>query len=333
VSELGAFLAVAAARAVAHLPLRLLHAIGTAAGWITYLARGKYRRRLRRNLRQANLAQGAAEFARLKRQVIAEQGKAALELPMMWLRSSVDLLRLVRSVEGMEHVEAARAAGRGIIFITPHLGNFEMAGRYVSSIMPVVFLYRPPRARALEPLMNAGRGRDDASMAPANTRGVRMMFKALKRGGAVGILPDQAPAAGEGVWADFFGRPAYTMTLVARLQQSTGAYVIPFYAERLSYAHGYKMVFSSPLYLQGYTPVEGALCLNLGVESMVRRCARQYLWSYNRYKIPRDGAPPPHASAAPNAEEQEELARLWVAGEQASAQSAYAVEGVPARPQ
>jgi Kdo2-lipid IVA lauroyltransferase/acyltransferase len=333
VSELGAFLTARAARllaySAAYLPLRVLHAIGAAAGWITYFARSKYRRRLQRNLRQANLAEGEAAFARLKRQAIAEQGKAALELPMMWLRSSRDLLKLVRGVEGMEHVAAARATGRGIIFITPHLGNFEMAGRYVSSIMPVVFLYRPPRARALEALMNAGRERDDARMAPANTRGVRMMLKALKQGGAVGILPDQAPAAGEGVWADFFGRPAYTMTLVARLQQSTGASVLPFYAERLSYAQGYTMVFGSPLYLQGYTPVEGALCLNLGVESLVRRCPRQYLWSYNRYKVPPDVAPPPHFEAI--ALDAAEIERASPAMEQSEA-TAYAGR-IPARPQ
>lgn len=283
---------LAAARALAHLPLTILHALGSVAGWITYLGRRKYRRRMLRNLNQANLVQDTAQFTRLKRRAIAEQGKAALELPMMWLRPSHALLRLVRGVQGIEHYQAARATGRGIIFVTPHLGNFEMAGRYVSSLMPVVFLYRPPRARLLEPLMNAGRGRDDAQMAPANTRGVRMMFKTLKQGGAVGILPDQAPGAGEGVWADFFGRPAYTMTLVARLQQSTGATVIPFYAERMPYAEGYKLFFGHPVYLQGYTPTEGAYCLNLAVEDLVRRCPQQYLWSYNRYKIPPDVAPP-----------------------------------------
>lgn len=295
--------------------------MGTVAGWVTYLARRKYRRRMLRNLRQANLVNSTTEFARLKRQAIAEQGKAALELPMMWLRPSHELLHLVRAVEGIEHYEAARAAGRGVIFVTPHLGNFEMAGRYVSSLMPVVFLYRPPRARLLEPLMNAGRGRDDAQMAPANTRGVRMMYKALKQGGAVGILPDQAPRAGEGVWADFFGRPAYTMTLVARLQQSTGAAVIPFYAERLSYIRGYKLYFGHPIYLQGYTPVEGARGLNLCVEDLVRQCPQQYLWSYNRYKIPPD-VKPPGADYAPTRP----------AGGASAVRAAYPV-GVPAPPQ
>ncbi len=331
-SEPGALLTLAAARVLAHMPLRALHAIGAAGGWITYLIRRKFRRRLLRNLSQANLTSDQREFSRLKRAAIGEQGKAALELPMMWLRSSPALLKLVREVEGMEHVETARATGRGIIFVTPHLGNFEMAGRYVSSLMPVVFLYRPPRSRLLEPMMNAGRGRDDAQMAPANTRGVRMMFKALKQGGAVGILPDQAPGAGEGVWADFFGRPAYTMTLVARLQQATGATVLPFYAERLPYSKGYKLFYDNPIYLQGYTPAEGALCLNQSIASLVRRRPEQYLWSYNRYKIP-PGVAAPAAATAANDARSEAPARTVQESDVPPGVAAFPVDGVPVRPQ
>ena len=82
--------------------------------------------------------------------------------------------------------------------------------------------------------MLAGRQRWRAVLAPATMRGVRMLYRALQRGGQVGLLPDQAPGAGEGAWADFFGRPAYTMTLVTRLQQATGAAVVMGYAERLT---------------------------------------------------------------------------------------------------
>jgi Kdo2-lipid IVA lauroyltransferase/acyltransferase len=300
VSELAANALRAAAQVLARMPLRWVQILGSAAGWLTYLLRGKYAKRIESNLRQAGLAESDAAFAVLKQSAIAQLGQTALELPMMWLRSSGDLMRHVRGVEGMEHVQRARENGHGIIFITPHLGNFEMAGRYIASLMPVTFLYRPPRKAWLEPLMNAGRARDNAQMAPANTQGVRMMFKALKSSRAIGILPDQAPGAGEGVWADFFGRPAYTMTLIARMQQSTGANVIPFFAERLPYGNGYKLVFSHAIYLQGYTPNEAALCMNQAIENLIRRCPRQYLWSYNRYKIPRDVAPPPGAHASPS---------------------------------
>jgi KDO2-lipid IV(A) lauroyltransferase len=153
--------------------------------------------------------------------------------------------------------------------------------------MPLSVLYRPPKLRWLEPLMIAGRSRWQATVAPANLKGVRMLYRALARGEAVGLLPDQAPGAGEGVWADFFGRPAYTMTLVRRLQQRSGAAMIMAFAERLPGGAGYR------LHLEAL-PAErfDEAALNRAVEAQVRRRPEQYLWSYNRYKIPAGAKPP-----------------------------------------
>jgi len=110
---------------------------------------------------------------------------------------------------------------------------------------------------------------------------VRQLIKALKRGEAVGILPDQAPGVGEGEWADFFGKPAYTMTLAGRLQQSTGAAVVMAFAERLPAGAGYQLhlrrIAADPL---------GAQQLNRAVEDVIRIRPAQYFWGYNRYKKP-----------------------------------------------
>jgi len=108
----------------------------------------------------------------------------------------------------------------------------------------------------------------------------------------VGLLPDQAPGVGEGEWADFFGRPAYTMTLVVRLQRATGATVIMVFAERLPGGHGYHMHFEEVPTRQLDAPA-----LNRAVEAQVRRCPEQYLWSYNRYKVPAGAPAPPGANS------------------------------------
>jgi KDO2-lipid IV(A) lauroyltransferase len=184
-------------------------------------------------------------------------------------------------------VEQARRAARGIIFLTPHLGCFEISSLYGAQRLPITVLYRQPRMRWLEPLMMAGRQRWRATLAPANLRGVRMLYRALQRGETIGLLPDQAPGVGEGVWAEFFGRPAYTMTLARRLQKATGAAVIMAFAERLSRGRGFRLHLT-PLAPEQLEPT----ALNAAVEQMVRRCPAQYLWSYNRYKVPA-GAPPP----------------------------------------
>ena len=134
--------------------------------------------------------------------------------------------------------------------------------------------------------MRAGRARGQVSLAPASIKGVRLLYKALLRGEAIGVLPDQAPGVGEGEWADFFGRPAYTMTLVTRLQESSGAAVIMAFAERLAQGRGYRLHFKAV----AAKPLDTA-ALNHAVEAVVRTCPAQYLWGYNRYKAPAGAAP------------------------------------------
>jgi len=235
------------------------------------------------------VCQGPTACRALLHAAIAETGKGATELLAVWFGPDRTVRQLVVDCERWNVVEAALARGNGIIFLTQHLGCFEISSLYGAQRMPLTILYRPPRKIWLEPLMVAGRSRWQAVVAPANLRGVRMLYRALARGEAVGLLPDQAPGVGEGVWADFFGRPAYTMTLVTRLQRVSDAAVIMAFAERLHDGRGYRLHLE-PL-ATGDLDEAG---LNRAIEAQVRRCPAQYLWSYNRYKIPA-GAPPPES--------------------------------------
>jgi KDO2-lipid IV(A) lauroyltransferase len=153
----------------------------------------------------------------------------------------------------------------------------------------VTCLYRPPKQGWLEKIMRLGRERGLVRLAPADVGGVRLLYKALKRGEAIGLLPDQVPSQGEGEWADFFARPAYTMTLSGRLAQSSGATVLLAYAERLPDGAGYTLSFE-PLLLDFSKSVP--LQINAALERVIANSPAQYLWSYNRYKIPRGVMPP-----------------------------------------
>jgi KDO2-lipid IV(A) lauroyltransferase len=278
---------VAVLRLLARLPLAWLHVAGAALGRLVYGLSPVYAARFRDNLRSSGVCNGAAQCDTLLRAAVAETGKGAAELPAIWFGSEEKVAALMVGVDGWEAAEAARARGKGVIFLTPHLGCFEIASFYIAQRAPLIVLYRPPKLRWLEPLMLEGRQRWHAVLAPANLRGVRMLYRALQNGGQVGLLPDQAPRAGEGVWADFFGRPAYTMTLVTRLQRATGAAVVMGYAERLPGGRGYR------LHLEELPTAQlDEAALNRAIEAFVRRRPEQYLWSYNRYKIPA-GAPPP----------------------------------------
>lgn len=279
-------------RLLARLPLSWIHAAGAALGWLVYWSSPAYAARLKENLYRSGVCANAAACAALLKQAVAEAGRGVAELIAVWFGADDRIVSLVQC-DSWEVVEAARSGGQGIIFLTPHIGCFEIAAMYVAQRLPITVLYRPPRLRWVEPLMIAGRSRWQATVAPANLRGVRMLYKALQRGGAVGLLPDQAPGVGEGAWAGFFGRPAYTMTLVGRLQKSTGAALIMTFAERLPHGRGYQLHFE-----RIQTDVLDEAALNRAIENVVRRCPEQYLWSYNRYKVPAGAAPPPAAGEA-----------------------------------
>ena len=276
-------------RLTAHLPLGVLHRLGAALGWITYFMSGTYARRMHQNLGFEMADNPAGNFREVLNASIAEAGKGAAELPWLWRRPLAEVSASVKTCHGWEHVEAARARGKGIIFLTPHLGCFEVSATYAAQSIPITVLYRPPKLAWLEPVMRSGRERGQMHLARTDVSGVRLLYKALKRGEAIGLLPDQVPGKGEGEWADFFGRPAYTMTLVGRLAESSGAAVLMAYAERLPKGAGY-VIHITPLEFVPDLPVTRQI--NVALEKVVRACPTQYLWSYNRYKVPAGIEPP-----------------------------------------
>jgi KDO2-lipid IV(A) lauroyltransferase len=243
-----------------------------------------YRRQLR-----ANLAQAGFTDERTRREAIASAGRMLAELPAMWFRPHEQTAALVREVIGAEAVYAARDRGEALLFLTPHMGCFEVTAQYAARQARITVLYRSPKLAWLEPLMREGRGRPNVRLVPADVTGVRELFGALRRAEAVGFLPDQVPSKGEGEWAEFFGRPAYTMTLAAKLAERKGLACFLAYGKRLPRGAGYSIILRP---LPPARPGETATRhLNRALEELVRECPGQYLWSYNRYKIPKGATP------------------------------------------
>jgi Kdo2-lipid IVA lauroyltransferase/acyltransferase len=266
-------------RAFALLPLPLLHAVGAAVGWISFLSSATYRRRFLENARQAGL--GLAQV----RPAVAEAGKLLAEMPRLWFGRPVAL-----QWDGAELIDAARAAGRGIVFLTPHLGCFEATAQgYAARYGRITVLYRPARKPWLRELVDTSRERANLATAPTTLAGVKQMLKSLKAGEAIGLLPDQVPPKGLGVWAPFFGRDAYTMTLSARLAQQTGATVLLAWGERLPWGRGFRIHLRR---WPGEVAAQGEVAaaqVNAQMEQLIRECPRQYLWGYARYKQPAEG--------------------------------------------
>lgn len=275
-------------RWLAEWPLAWLHRAGGAIGWLTYLLAPAYRRRFVANARQAGLE--PAEY----RPAIAEAGRLLMELPPLWMRPAGEAIAPPVRWDGAEAIAAAQAQGRGIVFLTPHLGCFEVtaqayAERFGATFGPITVLFRPARKLWLRPLVGEARARPGLATAPATLAGVRQMIRALRRGEAVGLLPDQVPPAGLGVWAPFFGKPAYTMTLAARLVQQTGAVPLAAWGERLPASAGYVVhvsAFTEALPPDPAAQAESAAVVNRAMERLIRQRPQQYLWGYHRYKTP-----------------------------------------------
>lgn len=270
----------------AQLPLPVIHGLGVIAGWVMFFSSRKFTGWARRNIAASGLADQPVQYRRLLRKNIAETGKSALETLAIWFRPHEKVLDWVRACHGWEHVDTALQKKQGIIFLTPHLGCYEITSLYYAARHPISVLYRPPRKAWLTPMIHAGRARGQVKLAPTTMQGVRVLLKALKQGEAIGILPDQVPDKAEGEWANFFGRPAYTMTLVGKLAQTTNASVLMAFGERLPWGKGYV------IHIEPLTEMPEPATLNLAIEQMVRRKPEQYFWSYQRHKIPAGVAPP-----------------------------------------
>ena len=268
-------------------PLPLVHALGACLGWLAWACSPTYRRRF-----AANSLQAGYRFAQV-RAAVGHAGRMVTELPRLWLRDTA-----VNAVHGAEVVEQAWARGKGILFLTPHLGCFEVTAQAYAArfgtgpaARPMTVLYRPPRQVWLRELVEASRARPGLATAPTTLAGVRQLIQALKNGEAVGLLPDQVPPEGQGVWAPFFGEPAYTMTLSARFAAMANTRVLLAWGERLSWGRGY-VVHILPLEQVLAEPLAGdaaavAAQFNRAMEALIRRCPQQYLWGYARYKQPR----------------------------------------------
>jgi Kdo2-lipid IVA lauroyltransferase/acyltransferase len=264
---------------LARLPLPTLQRLGAYLGRILFWISSSSAAIQRSNLLQSNLVQ--TNLNTILRANAEESGKSLIETLAIWQQSHEVLLQQVKQVHGWEHVNSALEEKKGVIFLTPHMGCFEIASIYYGSRHPVTVMYRPSKIKWLQNMMDTGRARSGVTLAEANIAGVRKLMHALKRGEAIGILPDQIPAEGEGEWAPFFGKPAYTMTLASKLAVKTGATVMMAFGERLADGSGYA------IHLTKVDSIATAALLNQAIEKQIAQKPEQYLWQYNRYKARR----------------------------------------------
>lgn len=292
-------LAYRAAALFTRLPWSWLRGIANAlaALWINRNARES--RVTRRNLELAFPELGPDQRTALHREVLRSTALQALETLRLWTRPRDQNLACLVERHGEALYDAALASGKGVIVAAPHYGNWELLNQWLASRGPIAIVYKAPDEAVGDAFLQLVRGGDNVRQVRAESAAVRQLLKVLKDGGATGILPDQQPKAGDGVFAPFFGVEALTMTLVNRLAERTGATVLYGWCERV----GPGMQFA--LHLQPTAPGvadpdprTAASTLNAGIEGIARRDPSQYQWTYKRYTLrpPHSGEVDPYAT-------------------------------------
>jgi KDO2-lipid IV(A) lauroyltransferase len=279
-------------RLIGCLPLPVLQRLGAGLGDALRWTRSRSARIATRNLELALPGLEPDARARLQRESLRETGRTLFETARFWTRPAAQNLALVRETIGTELLDEAQGSGRGVIVAAPHLGNWELLNQWLAARAPIAIVYRPPRQPWVEDLLRRARAQPGVTQVRAEAAGVRTLFRTLKLGGTVGILPDQQPKAGEGEFAPFFDVAALTMTLLPRLAHKSGATVLFAWAERLPRAAGFRIrITPAPPGIDAAATATAVAALNRAVEDCARLALAQYQWSYKRYAKRPDGAP------------------------------------------
>ncbi len=296
-AEIAGFLLYAAAAAVGRLPLAALERIGDGVAWLARRLNIREARVAGTNLRIIRPQASAGDRDRLLREVLRGTFRGLLLTLRFWTRAQADNLRLVGAVHGQELFDAALASGKGLIIAAPHYGHWELLNQWLAARTPITVLYRPPEHAAGEAFLRRVRGRANVRQVAAGSAAMRQLFKTLAAGGTVGILPDQLPKAGDGVYAPFYGWDVLTMTLLPRLAQRTGATVLFAIAERDRLAHPARFtihLFQAPSALHDPDTQTAAAAMNAAVQAIAERDPAAYQWTYKRFSKRPPGEPNPY---------------------------------------
>ncbi len=281
---------------IALLPLRIAHSVGKFVGLCLYWLPTQLRHNTQVNIDLCWPTLESVEKAKLTKQSLIHTGMSIMEIGAMLCWPKQRLLSLVRSIEGEEQLQHAIKRERGVILLTPHLGCWEIAGLYIASQYPATFLYKPPKMKALANWLTTARQRTGATLVATDKLGARQLFKSLKhKREIIGLLPDQEPPAGNGVFTPFFGVEANTMTLAARLAKKTGASIIFGFAERLAHGQGYRLfAIAADKDIYNDDINVAVTSMNHSIEQCIRKIPQQYQWGYKRFRQRPDDSSNPY---------------------------------------
>ncbi len=289
-------LATALLRLLAWLPLPLLYRLGWVLGWLLRFIPWRGHAIVRTNLALCFPELDRHQREQIYRQHLVETARLVLETGAVSFWSAKHIDRHIRSVEGWPATRELIESGRGTILVGAHFGNWEMLPLWLSLNTELTALYKAPRDAGFDHLITQTRGRFGCRMVASGSAAMRRLLAGLRGGQAVGILADQQPKQGEGVFVPFFGQPALSGTLLNRLAHRTGAAVVFISARRLDAGRGWALrLVPADEAIADADPYQALTVMHGWLEDEIRRDPAQYLWSYKRFSM----APPGQSSPYP----------------------------------
>jgi KDO2-lipid IV(A) lauroyltransferase len=275
------WLGLAVLRVFEPLPHRLLYLLGRALGLFIHLFPTPFKRIARRNIELALPALDAATRRAILREHFAGLGCALFETAISWW-SSNERIRRITDMRGLEHLQAAQAAGRGVLLLSAHFNSIEIGCRALAARLPLNIMYRPTKNLLIGEFVQSRRAVQTRRAIPRDD--VRTLIKALKDGEVVWYAPDQSFRKKGAEMVKLFGIPAATNTATSRIVKMTHALVLPYFFERLP-GGGYRGTIHAPLAdFPTDDPVADTERFNHIIEAEVRRMPEQYLWIHRRFK-------------------------------------------------
>jgi Kdo2-lipid IVA lauroyltransferase/acyltransferase len=274
-------------KGVACLPLGIAQLLGALGGILAYSLSSHFRDLFNKNYGNAMQLQGLEQ-----KTIKAAAASGMLFTDSLWIWHNPQKALKLAEIHDWDIVDQAIQQGKGLVMLTPHLGGFEIIPRILANHFPATILYRPARQEWLNNVIEEQRAYPNMHFVPTNLQGVRKMVKALHDGEAIGILPDQVPSGGDGIWVKFFNRYAYTTPLPARLASKNQTPVILFSAIRKGLGQGW-VVKAKQLNRFSTDASEAANQMNQAIEAVILEAPEQFIWSYNRYKHPEGAELPP----------------------------------------
>ena len=263
------------------LPLIAIHLFGCLLGLLMYLLDAKFRERTVKHISQSHIVSGKIATKNLIISNAMHIGMALMESFSIWFASNARIKSLVVRTKNWGLIEKLKQKNKGVIFLTPHIGSFEITAQYYGLFSPIKVMYKPTGRKWINQLIYQGRNKNFVTPVNIELGGMKQILKALKNGEAVGILPDQVPPEGHGEWSSFFNQKVYTMTLVQKLHTLTKAPIIFAMGRRLKIGTGFEIE------LFEFKGSVTAKKIDECIETIVKTSPEQYLWNYRRYKLPK----------------------------------------------